>query len=73
MHEREKETITLHLIIRLFLILVLCAAIFGFSAYLSNRQSGKTIETVGDLYMHFMRAALAFPVQPDINLYLGLL
>lgn len=71
MHEREKETITLHLIIRLFLILVLCAAIFGFSAYLSNRQSGKTIETVGDLYMHSMSEEMAFHVETVINLYLG--
>ena len=62
MHEREKETITLHLIIRLFLILVLCAAIFGFSAYLSNRQRGNKIETVGYFYSQSMIEELVFHV-----------
>lgn len=71
MHEREKETITLRLIIKLFLILVLCAGIFGFSGYLSNGQSGQTIETVGDFYMHSMSEEMAFHVEAVINLYLG--
>ncbi len=70
MHDNEKKKITKHLIIRLLLVLVLCAGIFGFSAYLSNRRSSDTIETVSDLYMHSMSEEIAFHVEMVISLYL---
>ena len=73
MHDNEKKKITKHLIIRLLLVLVLCAGIFGFSAYLSNRRSSDTIETVSDLYMHSMSEEIAFHVEMVISLYLSLI
>ncbi len=70
MHEHEKSRITRKLILRLLMILVLCAGIFGISAFLANRRSARTIEAVGDIYMHSMSEEIAFHVATTVNLYL---